>query len=235
MTLTLNEILHSLKAWNTIRNPQTGIGAEGLEQIFSQGNMFTFQIVNPELVKSFPSLTLPKSELPEYIHAYPGYYEGNMIFVLISSQFDNESTYLLPYDGILEYITISPVETALNILSDSETDHQISKQEAEARINDWNNNYPKWIRQALASSHGIYQVMNIPASDIINGDQHSAHFSLTNQEVNSETIYQPDLVLENLDHAGHSTYDDTVCPVPPFGTDFNDATCFYLLSQALLS
>ena len=226
LTLTTAEILQSIKSWNEIRNAVTSLEILQLENIFGQGDMFTFQIPEP---------ALGNTEEPEYLHTYLGYHGGQLIFILISSLYDNEETYLLPNNGILNYITIATLESvAQSQLTATEPTNEISKEEAEFRMSQWNNNFQTWISQALSSAEGIYQIMNIPANDIIGGDQHRAHFALTSSIIGSQTMYAPDLVIENLSTNGHTTYDDTVCPIPPFGSNQNSASAFYILSQAMI-
>ena len=230
VTLTVSEILSSMKAWYDIISENTTFSTNHLKSLFAQGTSFPFYTGN-SIIPVEPLTSDSR------LHAYPAFFNNELIFILIPSAYDNEDTYLSDGgQGILNYITICLIEDieAPNLYLE-EDGNRIPASEAIARMQRWDNHYEDWIEQAMSEADGVYQVLNIPMEDIEGGFDHTAHFALTiNGYIGPTPLYKADLVIEN-NNVVTTDFDDTVAPIPPFKPTGPDAAVnFYLLSQAML-
>lgn len=178
---------------------------EALVSYFEQGNCFFFDIN-----------VYKKVEVLEDIHAYPGIFDGRLIFMLIPSQYDNEAY----ADTISNYVTPSPV------LWSYTGGGRIPEGVAKDRIERWNKDYKVWTPKQASSTDGMFLAFKIDAED----------FEMPNSQVNMALRKDPkdplalsiaDMVVTNKDET-KVFYDDFARPVPPYSPSAAPESFFLL-------
>jgi len=175
-----------------------------LLEYFGQGNSFNY------------IFTQTMGTGSDYVHAYPAVKNGQLIFLMIPSKYDN-AAYAATINN---YVTECDVALQLK-------DNRISKKEASKRINAWNNNYITWTPAQVASAAGMFQAFAIQVVDF----EPSAN---PNRTINFGLIAQPtlaqqytaDLIVTNVEMTA-TYYDDMAQAVPPYGATAAQSS-FYL-------
>jgi hypothetical protein len=202
----LFEIINAMNRWQMkLKSPAD------LQKIFV--NKTGFNILK---VKNFTNL-----------HAYPGI-DKNGIFVFFIIPEDRDK----PDHGksIFKYIEPVPVITETY---QHEPD-KITDDEAKERIQNWQNNYVKWLQEIAKSEEGIYQAFRIPCEKK-DSDRYTLSFALKKEKQTEGVHFFADLVIDI--NGGKF---DTVRSVPPFDpsplagdANFGDGdieNTYYLLS-----
>lgn len=220
--MNIDEIKQALQNWEEARSstPQ-------MIETLSQGNGFHLRT---------PTIEPPVGD-DEFLHVYPGIFEGRLKFFIIPQDRDTVEQYHSP-KGILPFIEIQDVQQLQdpdfpnNNLGDSEIPWQI----AERRIDHWNNQRDPWIAETVPSHVGIYQAFAVPMQDLTGETLYSTYFSLSGSVLPE---FKADLVL--WDHETNTLvppaknygygFFDTVRPVPPFGGQV-PLSSFFLLELA---
>ncbi|AXG72926.1 hypothetical protein DVK85_01235 [Flavobacterium arcticum] len=198
-SMTNEVIKESINKWGDISRD----GA-ALVSYFEQGNSFFFDINRYE------------EEILEDIHAYPGIYDGRLIFMLIPSQYDKEEYAA----DIWKYVTPSPVIWSLG-------GGRIPEGIAKDRIERWNKNYKIWTPKQAATTDGMFLAFKIDAEDFELPDS-QVNFALRKDTTDPLALSIIDLVITNKDES-KVFYDDFVTPVPPYNASAVPES-FFLLS-----
>ncbi len=204
----IDPVYQSMINWNENRNVYSTMSS-----VLATGNMFNFNIVLDEDSK--------------YVHAYPGYIDGQLIYQLIASEYDKEINFEMD-------ITPENVETCSVQNKQFPLGGPIPQPEAATRVGRWNNSTTRntWIL-AETTNENLFQAFIIPVEDIVSGEDHAAYFALKDGE---EDDYIADLVIINTETGMLMTtepvvpvemetevgivYYDMVRPVPPYKAGF---------------
>ncbi len=200
LRMTNEVIKECINKWKDISR-----NGEALVTYFEQGNCFFFDIN-----------VYKKVEVLEDIHAYPGIFDGRLIFMLIPSQYDNEAY----ADTISDYVTPSPVLWSL-------AGGRIPESMARDRIERWNKNYKVWTQKQAATTDGMFLAFKIDAEDFEMPDS-QVNLALRKDPVDLLALSIADMVVTNKDES-KVFYDDYATPVPPFSPSALSES-FYLLS-----
>lgn len=205
MIMNRTEIIDSINNWEAIKNDN-----QKLTNALDQGNSFTFKL------PSYASQS-------QYIHAYPGIHNSDLVFLLIPSDYDN-SSYNANFDNYTTVCQIKKSATAPTSTTVSTvTSARISATEAQNRIDDWDNNYRTWIPRQTATPDGIFQAFAIP----ITGFEVAESLVNLGLKNSSGGIEVADIVVTNKTSTT-IYYDDFANPVPPF-SPASPQSSFYLL------
>lgn len=193
-------IKQSVANWHNVLNNNIK-----LLEYFGQGNCFNYNFTQAMGVGS------------DYVHAYPAVKNGQLIFLMIPSKYDNAAY----ATTINNYVTECDVALQLK-------DNRISKKEASKRITAWNNNYTTWTPAQVNTPAGMFQAFAIHVSDFepAASPNRTINFGLIAQPTLAQQ-YTADLIITNVEMTA-TYYDDMVRSVPPYGTAA-DQSSFYLL------
>lgn len=184
--------------------------SELLVTLFEQGNCFAY---NPSLL----------SEETTHVHAYPGIFEGQLHFFMIPAEYDNKDSY---NDGSMA------TNTQVCLVFDSSklaSSQRIPFYVAQARINNWLDNYTTWIPAEVSSEYGMFKAFDIRKEDFESEDD--LVFLGLEQDKEATSGFVPDLIVANPDNASAVVvFDDFVEPVPPFNST-QQMESFYILSR----
>jgi len=213
--MTLDQIRESIGRWNALRDQKD---ADKLNALFADGNSFYYQrnVLGEEEGGG--------ASRSAYIHVYPGVTDNKLMLFIISANRDNELQDLSS-EGILPYITVSP------LLEPSNLGSEIPEQEALLRIEAWEEDHVTWIENQVDTKENIFQAFAIPSGDVELGRKLKIFFAL---KLNAANVATADLVVyEKSDDGGltPNRYYDMARPVPPFRPDGGlQQSDFYLLS-----
>ncbi len=177
----MEEIITSLQNWEAVRN---------------QPDLLTELFVN-KLGFEFDMSFFPES-IP--LHAYAAIKNGELGFYVISEAKDINS----PPEVLSTNCYWCPCVHALG------GEQEISEEEAEVRVDSWNETYQEWITQVVTKPFGMYQTFHIPTTDL-KPEKYMALFALKDN-VSVPDIKAADLVLTN--QAG--VFYDTITGEPPY-------------------
>ncbi len=207
--MTLTEILTALSTWSAARNQN------GLPQMLTwlnQGNFFQYEYD--------PSNNPSPKQTNSYVHAYPGVYDNELYFFVISAKYDNTKS------DLINHIQICPI-----FQSNNHSREMIPLEEGFLRIQNWNENHNQWITEEISTPMSIFQAFNIPQMDNIPNSPDRAYLAL-NQDQQKESNYAADLIVLNPEENQLLSL-DTVTPIPPFKPETSPMSSFYLLELAL--
>lgn len=186
-----NPIYDSMITWNVYRNSEPEV-----DGWLNQGNMFEF--------------TIDMGTSP-YLHAYPGVYDGKMVFQLITSGNDvmaNFSAEVVPSNVVTVNVSTKPMPLG----------GEIDPAKAIERVGNWNNSTirEEWIENTTSIGM-MYQAFVIPGDDIVSNQKHGAYYAL---KAGAEDDYIADLIIVNLESGKvvylGTVYFDMTRPVPPY-------------------
>lgn len=196
--MTSQDIIQSIANWTAILENGKELG-----KILEQGNCFLY----PKIVPGLPS---------QYIHAYPGIFEGHLKFFLIPEAFDKDE-----YKDVIDLHThVCPVSWSLF------GSHTIPDLVAEARINRWITHYKSWSENQSKEPNGMFRAFGIPAEDVVAGE---VLITLGLELGGVEGAMTADLIVANVGTKALIEFDDYVQPVPPYSSTLLEGS-FYLLN-----
>lgn len=196
--MTTKEIKQSIASWTSTRG-----NANVLNKKFQQGNCFSYDVP-------------PYADSSSNIHVYPGLFDGQLLFFVIPSEYDNEQY----ADDIDKYTVVCPAQNGLS------GGHNITPTEAHARILAWEEHHVAWVQQKVNTVDGIFQAFTISRQDF-EADSVVMTLGLKN-EPKAVLSFGADLIVSN-NMGADIVYDDFSRPIPPFSSTA-DVQSFYLLS-----
>lgn len=212
--MTLNMILDSIGAWNTLRTQQN---ATQINALFSVGNYF-----------NYTKETLLDDEIgikkASFMHVYMGVKEGKLKMFLIDSRRDTQSQYESA-EGILPYITICSLHEGTGNLGG-----EISRKDALLRIDAWEDGHEEWVENQVQTVDNIFQAFAIPGDDLTINTPLKIYFGLKPNPNLGDPLADLIIVEPAGSESKQVVYYDMVRPVPPFGASGSFAvSSFYLL------
>jgi hypothetical protein len=199
MMTTMQMIKEGIANWNNICHD-----GELLGTYFEQGNSFLYEAIDYPI----PS---------PHFHAYPGIWEGQLLFFVIPSSYDKPEY----EDTLNEYTQAYPVTWGLN------GSHTLPDPIAEARMHRWTEHYKNWAKTEVKKPAGMFKAFQVPADDF-GSDYVQVVFGL--QLVGHEGIMSADLICASVDAKAYVIkYDDFTQPVPPFTATLTEDS-FYMLN-----
>lgn len=196
--MTTKEIKESIASWTSTRG-----NAQVVNKKFQQGNSFSYDV--------------PKyAETSSHIHVYPGLFDGQLLFFVIPSEYDNEQY----ADEIDKYTVVCPAQNGLS------GGHNITPTEAHARILAWEEHHVAWVQEKVNTVDGVFQAFEIDREDF-EADSVVMILGLKN-DPKAVLSFDADLIVCN-NMGADIVYDDFAKPVPPYSATAVQQA-FYLLS-----